>query len=174
MKTHLFSIALVAFIVSMLGGVAHAATEQWRHGLATDVTNINYYVDQIVADGKGGCVASVWAENTDTYATVSYYVAYFDKKGTKVWEKTYYDRDGEIAYCNSKVAVIGLGSSTSDYAKVIAIDKKGVESVAEDPAADIYGELNSQIGPIGDKKGFIVEEEDIASRKISLVRYSYK
>ncbi len=174
MKIHILIISLSALVFSMFCGSATAATEQWRYELATNVTNINYFVDQIVADGKGGCAVSVQAEDTDTWNIVSYYVASFDKKGNKVWEKTYNERYGEIAYSGKNTTVIGLSATASEKAKVVAVDKKGVESVVEDPVADIDGRLNADIGPIGDKKGFFVEEEEIASGKFSLVRYSYK
>ena len=174
MKTHLFIIALITFIGSMFCDSASAATEQWRHELATDVTNINFFVDQIVADGKGGCAVSVQAEITGTWEAAWYYVAYFDKNGNKLWEKTYNEKYGEIGYSNKKITVIGLSSAASGNTKVVAVDKKGAESVVEDPVADIDGRLNDDIGPLGDKKGFFVEEEEIASGKISLVRYSYK
>ena len=174
MKTHLFIIALIVFAASMLCDSARAATELWRDELATDVSNITFVVDQIVADGNGGCAVSVEAENTDTWDIVSYYVAYYDKKGDKVWEKTYNDRRGDIAYSTKKVTVIGLSDSAAGNEIVVVVDKKGVESVVEDPGADIDGRVNSDLGPLGDKKGFFAEEKVIASGKVSLVRYSYK
>jgi len=174
MKTHLFIISLIAFAASMFSISALAATEQWRHEIATPVTNIEFTVDQIVADGKGGCAVAVQAENTDTWNKVSYYVACFDKKGNKKWEKTYIEKEGEIAYSNQKLTVIGLNSWGPGHAKIIVVDKKGGESVADDADAHIDGRFNDDIGPLGDKKGFFVEEEEIASGKISIVRYSYK
>ncbi len=174
MKTHIFIISLIAFVASMFSASARAVTEQWRHELATDVTNIDYFVDQIVADGNGGCAVSVQAQTTDTWNNVSYYVACFDKKGNKVWEKTYDKKGGEIAYSNNKLTVVGLNATGPGHAKIIVIDKKGIESVADDPDAHIDGRFNSDIGPLGDKKGFFVEEEEIPSGKISIVRYSYK
>ncbi len=174
MKTHLFIIALIAFVASMLCYSTRAATEQWRDELATNVSNITFSVDQIVADGNGGCAVSVQSENTSTWNYVAYYVAYYDKKGDKVWEKTYNEKSGDIAYSTKKVTVIGLSDSAAGNEKVVVVDKKGVESVVEDPNADIDGRVNSDIGPIGDKKGFFAAEKVIASGKVSLVRYSYK
>ena len=175
MKTHLFIIALIAFVALMLCDSACAATEQWRDELATDVPTINFTVDQIVADGNGGCAVAMEAKTTnDRPDIVYYYVAYYDKKGNKVWDKTYNERWGEIAYSSKKVTVIALWNSAAGNAKVVVVDKKGVESVVEDPGADIDGEVNSDIGPLGDKKGFFAEEKEIASGKVSLVRYSYK
>ncbi len=174
MKSLVLIFVLIALVSSTFCNLATAATEQWRHELATDVTNIDFYVDQIVADGKGGCAVSVQAQTTDTWNDVSYYVAYYDKKGTKVWEKTYDRKNGEISYSNKKVTVIGLAEAELENQKVIVIDKKGGETVVEKPTAHIDGDVNSDIGPLGDKKGFFVVEEDIASGKISIVRYSYK
>ena len=57
---------------------------------------------------------------------------------------------------------------------VVTIDKKGQETVIENPAANIDGRINSEIGPMGDKKGFFAEEENKTSDKVFLVRYSYK
>ena len=174
MKTHLLIVALIAFVASMLCDSALAATELWRDELATPVSNITFTVDQIVADGNGGCAVAVQAENTDIWEYVSYYVAYYDKKGNKIWGKTYNEKVGEIAYSSKKVTVIGLSDSAVENEKVVVVDKKGVESVVEDPAADIDGRVNSDIGSLGDKKGFFAEEKVIASGKVSLVRYSYK
>jgi hypothetical protein len=154
---------------------AHAATELWRDELATPISNITFAVDQIVADGNGGCAVALEATTTGEWSEiVYYYVAYYDKKGNKVWDKTYNDRWGDIAYSTKKATVIGLSDSAAGNAKVVVVDKKGVESVVEDPAANIDGRINSDLGPLGDKKGFFAEEKVIASGKVSLVRYSYK
>ncbi len=172
MKTHLFIIVLITFIASMFCASTHAATEQWSYEFGTSVSNIDYYVDQIVTDGKGGCVVGWAYENTATWSFVSYAVIYFDKKGNKIWEKTYINQTAEIAYCTSKITVFGLSSGSGNQT-VVTVDKKGVESVAEDPAANIDGRINSEIGPIGDKKGFFAEKKTTAGT-CSLVRYSYK
>jgi len=170
MKTKLFNIAVILFITSMFTTSVQALTKQWTYDLGTDTIDTDYYIDQIAADDKGGC-AVVWKEdNTNTW-TNTVYVTYFDKKGQKVWEKSFLDKAAEISYCTKKTVVFAVRSSGNEF--IVSIDKKGVESIAEKPDADINGSMNSETIPLGDKKGFFVERS-VVGEKCSLVRYTYK
>ena len=67
MKTsYLHSVIMLALLVAM---PMSAATFQWAYVIGTSATPIEVYVDQVVADGSGGCVV-VWNErNNDTVHT---------------------------------------------------------------------------------------------------------
>ena len=172
MKTKLFIITIIMFLTSIFCASAHALTNQWSYELGTKTVDVKYYIDQITADGKGGC-AVVWIEEIFLPWTETSFVAYFDKKGNKVWERSYIQKFAEIAYCNKNMTVFAVAGDSENQI-VVTIDKKGQETVIENPAANIDGRINSEIGPMGDKKGFFAEEENKTSDKVFLVRYSDK
>ncbi len=173
MKTKLFIIAITAFLFLMFSVSAHALTKQWNYDLGTDTVDLDYYIDQIAADGKGGC-AVVWYKYDSSSGIETVYVTRFDKKGQKVWEKSYPERDAEIAYCTKKMIIFAVFNGSGNEI-VVSIDKKGIESNAENPTADIDGKFNSETIPLGDKKGFFAERKETSLLgKCSLVRYTYK
>ncbi len=172
MKTKLFIITTIMFLSSILCASAHALTTQWSYELGTETSDLKYNIDQITADGKGGC-ATVWIKKNYDTGTNTYFVAYFDKKGNKVWEKSYIKKFAEVSYCNKNITVFCVYDDLGNQI-VVTIDKKGQETVIEKPGTNIDGRINSEIGPTGDKKGFFAEEENRTSDKVFLVRYSYK
>ena len=170
MKTKLFIIAIILFIASIFTTSTQALTKQWTYDLGSDTIDTVCFIDQIAADGKGGC-AIVWIEDNTNVWTNTVYVTYFDKKRQKVWEKSYPGKNAEISYCSKKTVVFAV--SGTGYEFIVSIDKKGVESIAAKPDADINGSMNSETIPLGDKKGFFVERSEVGA-KCSLVRYTYK
>ncbi len=172
MKTKFYIITIAMFLTSIFCASTYALTNQWSYDLGTETPNLKYEIDQITADGKGGC-SVVWIEKNYDTGTNTRAVAYFDKKGNKVWEKLYPKRYAKIAYCNKNMTVFAVTDDLGNQI-VVTIDKKGQETVIEKPDAKIDGRVNSDIGPMGDKKGFFAEEENQTSDKVFLVRYSYK
>ncbi len=175
MKTKFCIIAIITFVISLFSGSAHALTEQWTYDLGTETADLRFDIDQIAVDGKGGC-AIVWIkENHDTWV-YTVYVTYFDKKGNKVWEKSYPDKIAEIAYCTKKMVIFSLAPEYgySGNQVIVTIDNKGKETVIEKPEANIDVGVNSEMEPLGDKKGFFVERHETGMGKCSLVRYTYK
>jgi len=176
MKTKFFIIAIIVFVTSIFSASANALTKQWTYDLGTDTNNLEYSVDQIAADGKGGC-AVVWKEeNTDTRDEISF-VAYFDKKGNKVWERSYSSNMYiEIAYCTKKMTIfcVSPGYEVPGNKITVTIDKKGNETVFEKPGTHVDGNFNSETIPLGDKKGFFAERNEVGYGKCSIVRYTYK
>ena len=150
MKTKLFIIAIIAFLTSVFSVSASALTKQWTYDLGTDTNDLEYYVDQIAADGKGGC-AVVWIlENYVTWDYISF-VAYFDNKGNKVWERSYSSNMYiEIAYCTKKMIIFSVypGYMVPGNEITVTIDKKGKETIFEKPDAHIDGSINSETIPI--------------------------
>ncbi len=101
MKKYTYIIFIVTFVCLMIPSVCKAATQQWSYTIGTTGVGTNYWVDQIVADGKGGWVA-VWTRTDITRPHDTMYIARFDKKGNKLWEKSYTRRNVKVSYCNKK------------------------------------------------------------------------
>lgn len=164
------------FVTSIFSVSASALTKQWTYDLGSDTINSDYDIDQVAADGKGGC-AVVWiVQNNVTWDDISF-VAYFDKKGNKVWERSYSSNMYiEVAYCTKKMTIFCVfpGYEEPGNEITVTIDKKGIETVLENPALNIDGDFNSETIPLGDKKGFFAERKEYGGGKCSLVRYSYK
>ena len=139
MKIKLFIIAITLFVTSMFCASGHALTKQWSYDLGTNSLTIAFFITQIAADGKGGC-AIVWYTSAPGQAIA--HVTYFDKKGQKLWEKSYLNRDAIITYCSKKVVVFAVYKGT-DNNIVVSVDKKGAVSKAENQHADINGNINT-------------------------------
>jgi hypothetical protein len=56
----------------------------------------------------------------------------------------------------------------------VVVDAKGTADIIADAGANIDTQMNSEIGPVGDKKGFYVVEERSSPSRASIVRYAYK
>ena len=175
MKTKLFIIAIITFVISLFSGSAYALTEQWTYDLGTETADIYYDIDQIAVDGKGGCAIVWYMDNHDTWVETAY-VTYLDKKGNKVWEKSYPNKEAEIAYCSKKMIVFAVFPEYGHTGNqiIVTIDKKGQETVIEKPGSNIDAGVNHEMKPLGDKKGFFVERNETGMGKCSLVRYTYK
>lgn len=149
-----------------------AATLLWANLLGENTAQFNYNVDQVVADGVGGCVVSVTRHdniaNQDAVIVVR-----FDSKGSARWSKIYLDTyDAEISYVDKKVAIYSLSPVSGDET-VAVVDLAGTEQVIAEANTDVYCDPNGEIGPTADKKGFFVIAYD-ASGAYVLRRYSYK
>ena len=170
MKTLLITLLIVA------GGAAYglAATLEWNYHIGTDNWPTNYYIDQVWADGKGGCVAIFSMDNDDTWTTIRSTVIRFDKKGAIAWSNTYARAICEFGYVDRKTAVYTVTSEAAGDQAVHVVDKKAVETVTSEADTDISCSFNSEMGPLGDKKGFFVERDDAPDNSVQLRRYSYK
>lgn len=149
-----------------------AATLLWANLLAENTAQFTYSVDQIVADGAGGCVVAIWRHdnNLNEDAVI---VARFDIKGTARWSKIYLDTyDAEISYVDKKVTVFSLLPVSGDET-VAVVDRAGTEQMIAEANTDVYCNPNSEIGPTADKKGFFVIARDASGASV-LRRYSYK
>ncbi len=169
---HRLRITLCAALTLLSAVPAPAATLLWSVLLGEDTAQFDFSVDQLVADGAGGCVAVVnrYDNNANQEAVI---VVRFDKKGTALWSKLYPDTyDIEISYTDKKI-VIGTRSPVSGDETVIAIDLAGTETTISEANTDIYSDPNGEIGPTGDKKGFFVIAADSSGAYV-LRRYSYK
>ena len=100
-------------------------------------------------------------------------MARFDKKGQRLWQKSYAG-DAEIFYYSKKQVAYSVYNLDADKSFVVTINKKGTESVTSAPGADIETDMNSDMGPAADKKGFFAERREQATKKIYLVRYLWK
>ncbi len=170
MKKYTYIIFIVTFVCLMIPSVCKAATQQWSYTIGTTGVGTNYWVDQIVADGKGGCVA-VWTRTDITMPHDTMYIARFDKKGNKLWEKSYTRRNVKVSYCNKKKVVFSMSTIGPGTDSTYVVDNKGVE----DTVIKTTIMMNDKTGSAGDKKGFFAQNDLYASYgDISIIRYSYK
>ena len=155
---------LLLFVsLCLAAGILLAATEQWSYSAPAPV-------QQIVADGKGGCAFV----STDTNGISS--VVWLDKKGVN---KFVYDIGSvffiqpSILSCSKKELIFG----PPGFPVLAQVDKKGnVQAVA-----DLTGYLMPfpVLFPIGfselsDRKGFFVVNVNTNSGQNTIVRYSFK
>ena len=168
MKRYTYIIFIITFVCLMIPSVCQAVTLQWSYTIGTTGVQTNVYVEQIVADGKGGC-AAVWFKTKIPFGIT--YIARFDKKGTKLWERTYEGPTVKISYCDKKKVVFCVSAFMAGTAETYVIDNKGVEDIVY--VTTIL--MNDRIGPAGDKKGFFAQNEFfVIYGDISINRYSYK
>ena len=169
MKKYTYIIFIITFVCLMIPSVCQAATLQWSYIIGTTSVGTNYYVDQIVADGKGGCIA-VWTMH-DPIPHDDIYIARFDKKGNKLWEKSFTRRNVKISDCDKKKVVFTISPTGPGSGSTYVVDKKGV-------LKEVYSTtimMNDKIGPAGDKKGFFVQSDHYGIYgDIAIIRYSYK
>jgi len=109
MKAYTYIIFIITFICLMIPSVCKAVTQQWSYTIGTTGPGTNFYVNQIVADGKGGCVA-VWTREGAAFSKNTRYIARFDKKGRKLWEKSHTKIQVKISYCDKKKVVFGFST----------------------------------------------------------------
>ena len=168
MKRYTYIIFIITFVCLMIPTVCKAATLQWSYTIGTKGAGTNYWVNQIVADGKGGCVA-VW---TVTHIPFNInHIARLDKKGMRLWERSYTGSTAKISYCNKKRVVFTVPPHIMGTDTTRVIDNKGVE----DSFPSITTLMNDNIGPAGDKKGFFAQNQILFTYgDIAIIRYSYK
>jgi len=165
-------VALAGALTLMTAAPASAATLLWSSTLGTSDSNFEYSVDQLVADGSGGCVVVVSRYDLNM-GEDSVIVVRLDKKGATRWTKTYTDTwDAEISYIDKKVAVYSLDSNV-DNETVRVVDIAGTETTISESGVDVTSDMNGEMGPTGDKKGFFVVVRD-DSGPLVLRRYTYK
>jgi hypothetical protein len=170
MKTsYLHSVIMLALLVAM---PMSAATFQWAYVIGTSATPIEVYVDQVVADGSGGCVV-VWNERNNDTVHTRVFLLRLDKKGVVVWmNNTIETEDIELGMVDKNNVVASITPESGDERTMI-VDKKGGMTMLAEAGADVSCDMNSEIGPTGDKKGFFVVVTG-ASGDVVLQRYSFK
>ena len=170
MKKYTYIIFIITFACLMIPSVCKAVTQQWSYTIGSISPGTNYWVDQIVADGKGGC-AAVWTRTDITMPHDTMNIAQFDKKGIKLWERSYYRTTIKISYCDKKKVVFSISPNNPVTDSTYIVDNKGVENVVYSTTTL----MNDKIGPAGDKKGFFAQNDFLAAYgDIAIIRYSYK
>ncbi len=170
MKTLVLQCLVVVCLLAAAS--ARAATFQWAFVIGTSAAPIDVFVDQLVADGSGGCVV-VWNEydNNTTHRRV--FLLRLDKKGVAVWSYNSAETsDIELGMVDKNNVVASITPEVGDE-RVMIVDKKGGMTPMQEAGADVYCDMNSEIGPTGDKKGFFVVVVR-ASGEVVLQRYSFK
>jgi hypothetical protein len=160
---------MIACLVSCLS--LSAATLQWTYILGSDSGEFDYYVQQVWADGKGGCVA-VLQRDTISSNTTDATVLRFDKKGNIVWSNTYASVGARLGYVDKKSMVFTLSPKIADQT-VHAVDKHGVETTLAELLADIVSDAKAA-GSAGDKKGFFIGLDNAIDHVVKLQRFTYK
>ncbi|MCX7004140.1 MAG: hypothetical protein NTV22_12845 [bacterium] len=171
MKTLLRTFVFVAGL--LLTVPAGAATLAWAVVLGTSSPPITVTVDQLIADGSGGCVI-VWNAYDGGTLHTKVYTMRLDKKGAVVWRVTTINtHDVQLGMVDKKNAVASLTPEVGNKS-VLVIDKKGgITALGLDPGADMFCDMNSEDGPTGDKKGFFVAVTR-PTGELVLQRFSYK
>jgi hypothetical protein len=96
-----------------------------------------------------------------------------DKKGVVVWmNNTIETEDIELGMVDKNNVVASITPESGDERTMI-VDKKGGMTMLAEAGADVSCDMNSEIGPTGDKKGFFVVVTG-ASGDVVLQRYSFK
>ncbi len=149
-----------------------AATLAWTVVLGTSSPPVDVSVDQVVADGSGGCVI-VWNEyNNVTHHNVVCMMR-MDKKGVAVWaNNTTETSDVELGMVDKNNVVASITPETGDEYTLV-VDKKGLMGTIQEAGADVFCDMNSEMGPTGDKKGFFVAVVR-GSGEVVLQRFSFK
>ncbi len=153
-------LSYVAMLVLLCAVAAPAATFQWA---VDGFTSVN----QIVADGKGGC--AVLGHNAS-----GIYIVWIDKKGAKVYEKTLTSSSLGILSFDGKTLVYQL--TTSPYS-LVAVDKKGVETSVADASYMMYGVfvmMQNQPNVPRDSKGFFTAQSPTGPGTWRVARYTFK
>lgn len=170
MKTHVLQCLVVMCLLVAAPG--YAATFQWAFVIGTSAAPIDVSVDQLVADGSGGCVV-VWEEYDNVALHNRVVVLRLDKKGAVVWTNNSTNtEDIELGMVDKNNVVASINPEVGEY-RVMIVDKKGVMTTMQEAGADVKCSMNSEIGPTGDKKGFFVVVVR-GSGEVVLQRYSFK
>jgi hypothetical protein len=160
---------IIAYLVSCLS--LSAATLQWSYSLGTDSADFDYYVQQVWADGKGGCVAVLQRDNIFP-GTTDATVLRFDKHGNVVWSNTYASVEARLGYVDKKTAVLTLSPKIADQT-VHVIAKNGTDTAVSELLTDIVSGANAA-GSSGDKKGFFIGRDNATDHVVKLQRFTYK
>jgi len=170
MKASLLMFALVAGL--LLTAPLCAATLEWTVVLGTSSPPVDVSVDQVVADGSGGCVI-VWNEyNNGTHHNLAFMMR-LNKKGVAVWaNNTTQTLDVELGMVDKNNVVASITPETGDEYTLV-VDKKGLIGTLQEAGADVLCDMNGETGPTGDKKGFFVVVKR-GSGEVVLQRFSFK